>query len=83
MDVLPRCIDNKEDNGEVIPGYYTQQLKEAIGEGAYDNEGHKNTQFLNATDVGPYPGECLRAWKATREEAFHNLGMRDDPDQDG
>ena len=42
-----------------------------------------NAQFMNATDVGPYPGECLRAWKATREEALHNLGMRDDPDHEG
>ena len=81
--MLPRCIDTTEANGESVPGYYAQQLTEAIGEGAYDNEGHRNAQFLNATDVGPYPGECVRAWKATRDEALENLGMRDDPDKEG
>jgi len=83
LDVLPRCIDRTEANGEKIQGYYAQHLIEVIGEGAYDSEGHMNAQFLNATNVGPYPDECTRAWKAARDEALHNLGLRDDPDQEG
>ena len=79
-DVLPRCIDRTEANGECVPGYYAQQLTNVIGEGAYDSEGHRNAQFLNAANVGQYPGEGTRAWKATRIEVMHNLGMRDDPD---
>jgi hypothetical protein len=83
LDVLPRCIDRTEDNGESIKGYYTQQLVETIGEGAYDSEGHRNERFLLATDVGPYPEECMKAWTVAREEAMENLGMRDDPEQEG
>jgi len=26
LDVLPRCIDKTEANGEKVPGYYAQQL---------------------------------------------------------
>ena len=70
-------------NGEGIPGYYIKQLTEVIGERAYDNEGHMNAQFLNATDVGPYPDECKNAWTATREEAMANLEVREDPEQEG
>jgi len=83
LDVLQRCIAMTEANRESVPGYYAQQLTEAIGEGAYDSEGHKNAQFLNATDVGPYLSECTRACKATRDEAIQNLGIKDDPDQKG
>ena len=54
-----------------------------IGEGGYDSEGHRNAQFLEATDVGPYPEECGKAWIAVRNEAMENLGMRDDAEQDG
>jgi hypothetical protein len=25
----------------------------------------------------------MRAWKSTRDEAMHNLGLRDDPEQEG
>jgi len=81
LDVLPRYIDRTKDNGESTPGYYTQQLKEAIGEGAYDNEGHRNARFLNATDVGPYPGECIKAWTTTRDEAIESLGLSNDAEQ--
>ncbi len=58
-------------------------MTEVIGEGAYESEGHRIAQFPNATNVGPYPGECKRAWKAARDEAMQNLGMRDDPDKEG
>ncbi len=44
---------------------------------------HKNAQFLGATNVGPFPGACMRAWKETRDEAIQNLGLRDDPEQEG
>ena len=83
LDVLPRCIDRTEANGECIPGYYTKQLTEVIGEGAYDGDGHKNALFLNATDVGPYPEACTNPWTATREEAMANLEVREDPEQEG
>jgi hypothetical protein len=46
LDVLPRLIDRKDDNGEVTVGVYTRQMTHIIGEGAYDAEGHMNTQFL-------------------------------------
>ncbi len=82
LDVLPRCVDRTEANGECIPGYYTQQLTGVIGAGAYDSEGHMNAQFLNATDVGPYPEACKKAWTGAREEAMSNMGMRDNPDQE-
>jgi hypothetical protein len=36
--------------------------------------------FMNATDVGPYPDECKKAWISARDEAMANLGVRDDPD---
>ena len=61
LDILQRCIDWTEDNGECIPRYYARQMTEAIGEGAYDSDGHRNALFLNATDVGPYPAECGKA----------------------
>ena len=64
-----------EGNGEKVQGYYAQHLTKVIGEGAYDNEGHRNAQFMSATNVGPYPAECTRAWKASRDAALHNLGV--------
>jgi hypothetical protein len=75
LEVLPRCIDMTEAKGEKVHGYYAQ-LKTL-------NEVNRNAQFLNATNVGPYPDECTRARKATRNEALQNLGLRDDPDQEG
>jgi hypothetical protein len=60
LDELPRCIDKKAENGEEMPGYYSEQLTEAIGKGEYDAEGHKNEQFLGAENIGPSP-------EATRE----------------
>jgi len=83
LDVLPRCIDMTEANGEKVQGYYAQQLTKVIGEEAYGSEGHRNAQFLNATNVGPIPDECTRTWKAARDEALQNSGLRDDPDQEG
>ena len=65
--MLPRCIDKVEDNSDRCKGYYSELLKDVIGEGAYDSGGHKNAQFLDVTNVGPYPDACMRAWKDTRE----------------
>ena len=42
-----------------------------------------NAQFPEATDVGPYPEECRKAWTTTRSATMENLGMKDDPEQEG
>jgi len=75
LDVLPRCIDKRADNGEEIPGYYSEQLTEAIGKGAYDAEGHRNEKFLGADNIGPFPEENWEAWTKIRKEAMDNYGM--------
>ena len=46
-----------------------------IGEGAYDAEGHKNTQSLEATEIGPFLRENQQAWTRTREEVAENYGI--------
>ncbi len=46
-----------------------------IGEGAYDADGHRNTQFLKAKEIGPYPGEMQNAWSRSREKAANNYGI--------
>ena len=69
LDVLPRMIDRKEKNGEVTVGVYSNQMNHIIGEGAYDTEGHRNTKFLEATGVGPFPREMQQAWTKMRQEA--------------
>ncbi len=61
LDILPRCIDRKDEHGEVHTGYYTDQLTESIGKGAYDNEGHKNAKFLETIHVGPFQEACKKA----------------------
>ena len=61
LDILPRCVDKTETNGEVTKGVYSEQLTAVIGEGSYDEAGHKNTRFLEATGIGPYPMEMLKA----------------------
>ncbi len=66
MDILPRCVDKKETNGEITKGIYSEQLTAMIGEGAYDEGGHRNTQFLEATRIGPYPREMQKAWDQER-----------------
>jgi hypothetical protein len=61
LDILPRCIDKRDDHRELHPGYYSQQLTETIGRGAYDSGGHKNARFLESREVGPYPEACGKA----------------------
>ncbi len=46
LDMLSRCIDSKDDDGEMIKGIYTRQLGDIIGEKAYEAMGHRNALFL-------------------------------------
>jgi hypothetical protein len=75
LDVLPRVIDREEENGEVIVGVYSRQMTQIIGERAYDAEGHMNTKFMEATEIGPFPREMQQAWTRTREEVAENYGI--------
>ncbi len=75
MDILPRLIDRKAENGEVEIGVYTELMTKIIEEGAYDADGHMNTQFLEEEQVGPYPQAMQEAWTRTREEAARNYGI--------
>ncbi len=61
LDILPRCEDRKDISGEITKGTYSDQLTAVIGEGAFDEEGHRNAQFLRATGGGPYPKEMQKA----------------------
>ena len=36
LEILPRCIDMKEDNGDIGKEVYASQLGAIIGEGTYD-----------------------------------------------
>ncbi len=79
MDVLPRLIDRKADNGEITAGVYAAQMTGIIGEGAYDAGGHRNTQLLKAImEVGPYPRAMQHAWTKIREETASNYGIEGD-----
>ena len=42
LDVLPRCVDMKDKNGEIVKGIYSDHLTEVIGEGAFDEAGNRN-----------------------------------------
>ena len=61
LDILPRCIDKKDESGVLIIGVYPKQLGDVIGEDAFDKGGHLNMKFLQATIVGPYTRECQEA----------------------
>jgi len=75
LDVLPRLIDREAENGEGTVGVYSRQMTHIIGEGAYDAEGHRNTQVLEATKFGPFSREMQHAWTRTREEVAENCGI--------
>ena len=77
LDILPRCVDRKENNGKITRGIYSDQLTEVMGEGAFDEDGHRSTQFLRATKVGPYQGEMQKAWEKLRDEAAANFGFQE------
>ena len=82
LDILPRCIDKKADNGEEMPGYLSEQLTGALGKGAYDANGHKNGKFLEAENIGPFPEATREAWTHIRKEAMENYGLTDISDQE-
>ncbi len=75
LDMMPRCIDNKDEDGETVKGIYTRQLGDIIGEEAYEATRHINAQFLQATHIGPYPRECQKAWDNFRQHAIENYGL--------
>ena len=77
LDIMPRCVDMTENNGEVTKGVYSEQLTAVIGEGSYDEAGHKNTQFLGTTEIGPYPKEMQKAWDEPRDGAADNYGFQE------
>jgi hypothetical protein len=82
LDVLPRMIDRKDENGEVTVGVYSSQMKDIIGEGAYDAKGHRNERFLEATGIGPFPREMQQTWTKMRQEAIENYGLVEGEDQE-
>ena len=51
LDILPRCIDKRDPNGEKTMGFYSSILTKSIGIGAYDQDGHMNVGFLHATNL--------------------------------
>ncbi len=69
LDVLPRCIDMRAENGEEMPGYYTEKLTEALGKGSYDAEGHMNEKLMGAANIGPFLEACREAWAQVKKEA--------------
>ena len=75
MDVLPRCIDRSGPNGEKTRGIYNSTLANAIGDRAYDQGGHRNTGFLKANAVGPYPKAMQIARQYIRLDSVHNWGL--------
>jgi len=77
LDILPRCVDKAEANGEVTKGVYSEQLTVVIGEGVYNENGHRNTKFMEATEIGPYPKEMQKAWDELRDEAADNYGFQE------
>jgi hypothetical protein len=75
-------VDRTESNREVTRGVYSEQLAAVIGEGAYDEAGHRNTQLLEATGIGPYPKEMQKAWNELRDEAADNYGFQEGFDEE-
>jgi len=66
LDILPRCIDIMETNGEVQRGYYSKQLTTETGEDLYNHDGHMNKKFIESKRLGPYPAVCKHAWEHHR-----------------
>ncbi len=70
MDIMPRCIDRKEDNGTIERGFYSEKLRTLIGKGVYDAARHRNRKFMESTEVGPYPSSmqwsCMGTSKRRR-----------------
>jgi len=77
LDILPRCVDRKESDGDITRGIYSDQLTAVVREGVFDVDGHRNTQILRATTVGPYPSEMQKASEVLRDEAAANYGFQE------
>ena len=75
LDILPRCIDMKAENGEDMPGYDSDPLTKALGKGAYAADGHRNEKFLGAENIGPFPTAAMKAWTQITKEAMENYGL--------
>ena len=75
LDILPRCIDRKDQEGEKTTGVYNRQLTNVIGEVAYAAEGHMNARFLQANNVGAYFASMQFVWQMTRLDAAYNRGL--------
>jgi hypothetical protein len=82
LDVLPRMIDREDEIGEVTVGVCPRQMTHIIGEGAYDAEGHRNTKFLEAIEIGPFPREMEQAWARTRQKVAENYSIVEGDGQD-
>jgi len=75
LDILPRCIDRKDQEGEKTKGVYNRELIDVIGEGAYYVEGHMNARFLKANNAGTYPMSIQFAWQMASLDATFNCGL--------
>ena len=75
LDILPKCIDHKAENGEVTRGFYAKKLTEAIGEGTYQHARHRNTRFLYAQNIGPYPEAAGTTWAYLRSDVALSYGL--------
>ena len=56
-------------------GFYSKQLLEEIGEGAYNHDGHRNAMFLDSKRIGPYPTACRQTWEHLRLDAAYIYGL--------
>jgi hypothetical protein len=75
LDILPRCIGITDSREEVKKGYYSTQLSEEIGDGAYNHDGHRNARFLESKRLGPYPTACIHAWEHLRLDADYRCSI--------
>jgi len=75
LDILPRCIDRKEDDGVIERGHYSEQLTYVLSVEAYDAAGHRKREFMRATCVGPYPSSMQRSWVHLRGDAALSYGL--------
>ncbi len=65
-----------------MPGYYADQLTEAMGRGGYDDEGNINEKFMGADNIGPFPNASREAWTHIRKEAMDNYGLTERSEQE-
>jgi len=59
LDILPKCIDEKDDNGDIVKGVYAKRFGDnIIGESGFNKTGHMKSIFLQSQEVDPFPREC-------------------------